>query len=97
MKTKKQILKHLKNKFPKNTFKFLDYFCGGGNYYHHCFLRDDKKIICTEQIENNDEYGCDISVSYKDYNSLDEYMNDMESGFGFEYKNPNFDKRIWNI
>ena len=37
------------------------------------------------------------SVSYKDYNSLDEYMNDMESGFGFEYKNPNFDKRIWNI
>jgi len=97
MKTKKQILKHLKNKFPKNTFKFLDYFSSCGNFWHHVFLRDDKKIICTEQIYNNIEYGCDLSVSYKNYNNLEEYMEDAENGFGYEWRNPNFNERIWRI
>ena len=96
MKTEKQILKHLKNKFSKNDFEFLDSFNGGGSYYHYCFLRNDGKIITYNHIKNNSEYDC-LEISYNKYNNLKNYMNDMVSGFGWEWKNPNYDQRIWNI
>ena len=58
---------------------------------------NDKKIICTEQIYNNIEYGCDLSISYKNYNNLEEYINDAKNGFGYEWRNPNFNERMWRI
>ena len=34
---------------------------------------------------------------YKNYNNLEEYMEDAENGFGYEWRNPNFNERIWRI
>lgn len=67
-----------------------DYYQSGGNNYHLFFLMSDKRIISMHESTNA------IELSYKQWGSIDQYINvdyNLQDGFGYETNYPLSEKR----
>ena len=91
-----------------NIIEALDEYSGGG--CHHFHMRTQEGIIYSlhsetmwleDENENNENvtnyFQWHYEKSYNQYKSIKDYYKDEDFGFGYEYNNPNYDERCFNM
>jgi hypothetical protein len=66
-------------------------FSSGGGFDHLLIRLENKHIIAIHLPF------MDVEYSQKEYESIDEYLDDKVFGFGYEWKYANYDDRFINL
>lgn len=70
----------------------MEFHSGGGCC--HLFLLDKKgHVHSIHNVDGDEDGGYVYEVSFKKYDSVNDYLDDEESGFGFESYQPNYEFR----